>query len=1120
MSSKSENGNTMGATATTLRSEPGDHSSALPTSDSPAPCPADQTFVDLFEVQVSNTPDRTALVFEQQRLTYRELNGRATQLADRLREMGVGPDVLVGLLVERSVEMIVGLLGILKAGGAYVPMDTAFPRERIAFMAKDAHMAVLLTQTGLLPRLPATAAQVVCLDSLDGLPPARPPQGDVRPRPEHLAYVIYTSGSTGRPKGVCIEHRNLVNYVRGAVERLQFQPGMNYATVSTIAADLGHTVMFPALATGGCLHVISQARAEDPAMLADYFRRESIDVLKITPSHLAALRSGNHPEQVMPGSRLILGGEASRLDWVERLRLQAPDCEIYNHYGPTETTVGVLTYRVVASLPGTPSGTLPLGRPLPNSRVYILDEQQQPVPAGVPGELCIGGRGVARGYLNCPELTAEKFMPDPFTPELGARLYRTGDRARHLPDGNIEFCGRMDQQVKIRGYRVEPGEIEEALREQGGVREAVVVAQEEKLGHSELVAYVVPKRPQQPLWANTGVYTLPDGLPVAHLNRNETAYLYNEIFVHQAYLRHGIAIHEGDCIVDAGANIGLFTVFASRLARNLRIVSLEPNPAAHACLKANAEAWGSDVKCLPMGLSDENKSAELTFFEGFSLLSGFHADVAAEREVVKTYELNQQPEPGNNVHLAAQLEDLLKDRFRARVEPAQLRTLSSVMEEEGIERIDLLKINVEKSELEVLQGIRGDDWPKIRQLVIEVDRTESLAPITTLLQQKGYELIVEQDPLLRRTELCYVYAIRPSASHRLVRQQSGEDHIRSLRPMDQEVLTPASLRKFLQARLLQHMIPSHFVLLEKFPLMGNGKIDRQALPRLAGTSVPPANASVRPQTETEKALAVIWAELLKVDPIGIHDDFFDLGGHSLLAIRAVSRIRDAFGVDITFQTLFENPTIAGLARVLTLAQGARTIARITRRQPSGPAPLSFAQEQLWFLDHLAPGSPVYNMGDIVDFHGLYNAEAMHQAIRELVRRHEILRTTFSYSGGQPVQILLARDGPSARGAGPQLSLGTGTRACMVPGSGRTGTKTVRLVPGPAVARHHRSPVCPRTPAAAYHSPHSRGRMVHGGCAPGSPAAVQRFFPWPALYSGGAPHPIRGLCLLAAPVATR
>ena len=1006
MSSKSGNGNTKGTTAAALLSEREYRSLVVEYSDSAVPYPVDETFVDLFAVQVGNTPTQTALVFEQQRLTYGELNARATQLADRLREMGVGPDVLVGLLVERSVEMIVGLLGILKAGGAYVPMDAAFAQERIAFMAKDANLAVLLTQTSLLPRLPATAAQVVCLDSLDGLPPVRPPQGDVRPRPEHLAYVIYTSGSTGRPKGVCIEHRNLVNYVRGAVERLQFQPGMNYATVSTIAADLGHTVIFPALATGGCLHVISQARAENPAMLADYFRRERIDVLKITPSHLAALRSGNHPEQLLPESRLILGGEASRLDWIERLRLQAPDCEIYNHYGPTETTVGVLTYRVVAPLPGTPSGTLPLGRPLPNSRVYILDEQHQPVPAGVPGELCIAGRGVARGYLNRPELTAEKFIPDPFTPELGARLYRTGDRARQLADGNIEFCGRMDQQVKIRGYRVEPGEIEEALREQGGVREAVVVAQEQESGHSELVAYVVPKRPQQPLWDNTAVYTLPDGLPVAHLNRNETAYLYNEIFVRQAYLRHGIAIHEGDCIVDAGANIGLFTVFASRLARNLRIVSLEPNPAAHACLKANAEAWGSDVKCLPVGLSHENKSAELTFFEGFSLLSGFHADEAAEREVVKTYALNQQPEPGNSAHLAAQLGDLLKDRFRARVEPAQLRTLSSVMAEEGIERIDLLKINVEKSELEVLQGIRGDDWPKIRQLVIEVDRAESLAPITTLLQQKGYELLVEQDPLLRKTELCYVYAIRPSASYRLARQQSGEDHVRSLRPVDREVLTPASLRKFLQARLLQHMIPSHFVLLEKFPLMGNGKIDREALPQLAEASVPPANASVRPQTETEKALALIWAELLKVDRIGIHDDFFDLGGHSLLVIRAVSRIRDVFGVDITFQTLFENPTIAGLAQVLTLAQGAGTIVRITRRQPSGPAPLSFAQEQLWFLDHLAPGSPVYNMGDIVDFHGKYNAEAMHRAIRELVRRHEILRTTFSHSGGQPAQILV------------------------------------------------------------------------------------------------------------------
>jgi acyl-coenzyme A synthetase/AMP-(fatty) acid ligase/acyl carrier protein len=274
--------------------------------------------------------------------------------------------------------------------------------------------------------------------------------------------VIYTSGSTGKPKGVGIEHRNIVNYVHGVIERLRLEPGMSYAIVSTIAADLGNTVIFPSLATGGCLHVIAQERAENGALLAEYFAREKIDVLKIVPSHLAALG----PERVMPRKRLILGGEASRVDWVERLRMLDPGCEIYNHYGPTETTVGVLTYQV-KNVPSTASGTLPLGKPLPNVDVQLVD-----------GEICIGGAQVARGYLNRPALTAEKFA---------GGVYRTGDRGRLLADGSIEFCGRVDHQVKVHGYRVELGEIEAALRAHQSVREAVVLLRE-----GELAAFVAP----------------------------------------------------------------------------------------------------------------------------------------------------------------------------------------------------------------------------------------------------------------------------------------------------------------------------------------------------------------------------------------------------------------------------------------------------------------------------------------------------------------------------------------------------------------------------------------------------------------------------------------------------
>jgi amino acid adenylation domain-containing protein/FkbM family methyltransferase len=870
----------------------------------------------LIEEQAVRTSDRPALVFEQQTLTYGELDHRANQIAHHLRSLGAGPDVLIGLFVERSLDMVVGMLGILKAGAAYLPIDAANPHERTAFLLADSNIRLLLTQSSLLSKLPATPAQAVCLDLFDWTRSDQPAQNDVPVQPGNLAYVIYTSGSTGRPKGVCIEHRNIVNYALGVAHRLQFEPGMNHATVSTVAADLGNTVIFTSLITGGCLHVISQERAENQTLLSEYFARERIDVLKIVPSHLAALQSGRNPEKVMPRSRLILGGESSRIEWIEQLRALAPDCTIYNHYGPTETTVGVLTYLAGPHLPNTRSGTLPLGRPLPNSRVYILDGDGQPVPIGDQGELCIGGSGVARGYLNRPVMTAEKFVPDPFSTHPGARLYRTGDVARYLPDGDVEFCGRLDHQIKLHGYRVELGEIEAALREQRGVRDAVVLARDDDAG-KQLIAYVVPKRAHQTLWDCNSPYVLPDGSPVAHLNKNETDYIYNEIFVLQAYLRHGITIRDGACVLDVGANVGLFTVFANRVARDLRMISFEPNPVAFACLQANAAAWGTEVKCLPVGLSRDNNSAELTFFEGMSLLSGFYTDAATEREVVKNYVLNQQSAPLSDEHLVAQIGELIDERLHSTTVSAQLRTLSSVIAEEGIDQIDLLKINVEKSELDVLLGLQAGDWPKIRQIVIEVDQQQNLMPIQALLEQHGFEYLVEQDPLLRKTELCYVYAIRPSAENGgLVRQQHAEAHIRPLPATDPEILTPAVLRKYLKERLPHYMVPSAFVMMEKLPLTSNGKMDRNALPNPSSEARQPSREFVSPRTETESALAAIWADLLKVGNVGINDDFFDLGGHSLLAIKTVSRIRDAFQVDLTLRNLFESPTVAGLAVII------------------------------------------------------------------------------------------------------------------------------------------------------------------------------------------------------------
>ncbi|MBZ4423339.1 non-ribosomal peptide synthetase, partial [Myxococcus sp. RHSTA-1-4] len=448
----------------------------------------------LFEAQVERTPDAEAVVAEDSRLSYRELNRRANQLAHHLRGLGVGPDVPVGLYLDRSASALVGLWGILKAGGAYVPLDPAFPTERLRGVLADAGARALVTQAALAAGLGWTAGAVIRLDSdaavLAGRSDANPLPVAV---PENLAYVIFTSGSTGRPKGVAIEHRQLVNYVEGVSRRLELPEGASFASVSTLAADLGNTAVFPALCRGGALHLVSREQASDPAALSALFEREQVDCLKLVPAHLQALLASGRPERVLPRQRLVLGGDV--LDWslTDRIHSLSSGLKVFNHYGPTETTVGVLTLRVERGGEGRVSASVPLGRPIPNARIYVLDARLSPVPTGIPGELCIGGDGVGRGYLGRPDLTAVRFVPDPYSDVPGARMYRTGDRARLLADGRVEFLGRVDHQLKIRGYRVEPGEVEAALERHPAVREAVVLAREGQTGGKRLVAYAVPR---------------------------------------------------------------------------------------------------------------------------------------------------------------------------------------------------------------------------------------------------------------------------------------------------------------------------------------------------------------------------------------------------------------------------------------------------------------------------------------------------------------------------------------------------------------------------------------------------------------------------------------------------
>ncbi|WP_253894822.1 non-ribosomal peptide synthetase [Corallococcus exercitus] len=475
-----------------------------------APLPPPRSVHSLFEQRAALQPDAPAVACDGQVLTYGELDARANQLAWHLRSLGVGTDSCVALCLERSVETVVALLGVWKAGGAYVPLDPAQPALRLQSLVQEVSAPVVVTVARLASAFESSSAHVVRLDenaaTLSRLRTDAPP---VEAHPDSLAYVLFTSGSTGRPKGVAVAHSQLFTYVDSVTQRLGLEDCASFALVSTFVADLGNTVLFPALTTGGLLHVLTQECASSPAALADYFARHPIDCMKVVPSHLAALLTAPEPRQVLPRKRLVLGGESSTWALLQSVHALAPDCEVHNHYGPTETTVGVLAGRVhlPASTPvpltGTTGGPLaghaqqlaatsvPLGWPLAHSRLYVLDASLRPTPLGVPGELFVGGAQVTRGYLARPDLTAERYVPDPFSPAPGARMYRTGDRVRWLSDGRVEFLGRVDFQVKVRGFRVEPGEVATVLRALPSVHEAVVVARQDAPGEARLVAYVV-----------------------------------------------------------------------------------------------------------------------------------------------------------------------------------------------------------------------------------------------------------------------------------------------------------------------------------------------------------------------------------------------------------------------------------------------------------------------------------------------------------------------------------------------------------------------------------------------------------------------------------------------------
>ena len=1024
-----------------------------------------------FSEQAARTPEAPAVRFGAEVLSYAGLEARADRLAGALRGLGVGAETRVGLCTRRGPEMLVGVLGIWKAGGAYVPLDPDYPAERLAFMLRDAAVPVLVTQPELAAELPEHGAAVVTTDGiLLGSHSAEPGAlshsrtfalSHSSPSPDDLAYVIYTSGSTGRPKGVRVTHRALASTLRAAGEAFGFQAGDEMPGLASFAFDIWLLESLLPLLHGGTVRPVPRERVLDVAALVDdlsgatllhavpALMRQVVDRVRETRGTLPGLR------------RAFVGGDAVPPELLGEMREVFPAAEVRVLYGPTEATIICVSHHATG---GEAGERHLLGRPIGNAPLYVLDATGGAAPLGVPGELCIGGPSVARDYLGRPELTAERFVPDPFSGAPGARMYRSGDRARWGGDGVLEFLGRLDEQVKIRGFRIEPGEVEAALAAHPGVREAVVAVREDTPGDKRLVAYLVPaEREPVELWPSLGEHFVYDELIYHGLTGDERRHASYRVALEK--LVPGRVVVDvgtgGDAVlarmcVEAGARkvyaIEIMEQSYQLAKRRIAAAGMEdritlihgdatrvelPEP-ADVCVSEIVEAiagaegaaaiLGSARRFLREGgvfVPERN----VTRIAAVSLPDALY-ERPAFTEVSAHYVERIFEQVGHRFDIRLCIknfpqENLLSEMgifedqdFRGPVECEYDRELTLSITRDG--RFDgfLLWLRLYTLGDEVMDILEHRTawfpvfFPVFHPGVPVAAGDRIRATCSARLSANGvnpdYEI---RGSLLRAGGEVVPFAhrsahheplYRATAYHALLFRDDGLAVERSAPPAG----LAGEAREHLRERLPEYMVPGAFVLLDRLPLSPNGKVDRRALPAPQGS----AAESVPPRTPTEEILAGIWCDVLRRERVGATEDFFELGGHSLLATQVVARVRASLGVELPLRALFEAHTVAGLAARTDalLREGAGGAAEPVVRVPrdDAPLPLSFAQQRLWLIDRLEPGSAAYNVPFRLRLRGGLDVRALAGALGEIVRRHEALRTVFHAVEGGPVQVVL------------------------------------------------------------------------------------------------------------------